>query len=101
MYASCLTRYVGSMSSVTRTTMPNAPSPTGSPAKSGADRSALLTSPSAATYSRPASAADRIWLPLPEPWVPVAVAPAMEMCGSEPRLCSAQPRSWSHAASAP
>jgi len=32
---------------------------------------------------------------------PVAVAPAMEMCGREPRLNSAQPRSWSQAASAP
>ena len=46
-------------------------------------------------------AADRILLRLPEPWVPVAAAPAMEMCGSEPRLCSAQPFFSSQDASTP
>jgi len=101
VYASCLTRYVGSMSRVTRTTIPNAPRPTGIPSKSGCSRPVRRSSPSAATYSRPATAADRIRFPLPEPWVPVAVAPAMEMCGSEPRLASARPRSCSQAASTP
>ena len=37
----------------------------------------------------------------PEPCVPVAQAPAIEMCGSEPRLRSAQPASFSFPASSP
>ena len=41
------------MSRVTRTTIPNAPRPTAIPSKSGSDRPARLSSPSAATYSRP------------------------------------------------
>ena len=36
-------------------------------------------------------AVDRIPFASPDPWVPVAVAPATEMCGSEPVLCSAKP----------
>ena len=31
----------------------------------------------------------------PDPCVPVAIAPPIEMCGSEPRLCSAKPASCS------
>ena len=89
------------MSRVTRTTMPNAPRPTGMPSKPSSFLVAWRSSPSAATYSMPAIAADRILLPLPDPWVPVAVAPAMEMCGSEPRLCSAQPLLSSQDASTP
>ena len=38
---------------------------------------------------------------VPEPWVPVAQAPATEMCGSEPRLGSASPCSCSYRASSP
>ena len=38
---------------------------------------------------------------LPEPCVAVAVAPPTEMCGSDPRLCSAKPRSSSQRASSP
>ena len=37
----------------------------------------------------------------PEPCVPVAVAPPTLMCGSEPMLRSAQPRSSSQTASTP
>ena len=39
--------------------------------------------------------------PSPEPWVPVAQAPATEMCGSEPRLCSAFPSACSAAVTSP
>src|ERR1700756_2131358 len=57
------------MSRVIRTTMPNAPRPTGMPSKPSSSLVACLISPSAATYSMPAIAADRILLPLLEPGV--------------------------------
>jgi hypothetical protein len=100
-YMSCRTRYEGSTSSATRVMTPNAPSPAASPASSGSCRPTRRSSPPAPTYSRPAMAADRTWLPAPEPWVAVAVAPAMETCGSDAKLRSAQPRACSHAASTP
>ena len=37
----------------------------------------------------------------PEPWVAVAIAPAIEMCGSDARLCSATPCAASASASSP
>ena len=38
---------------------------------------------------------------LPDPCVPVAIAPATEMWGSDARLCNATPLAWSTGASSP
>ena len=45
--------------------------------------------PSAVTSSMAETAVERLPLLLPEPWVPVAQAPATEMCGREARLWTA------------
>ena len=77
------------MSSSNRVITPKAPRPTASAFRSGFERSTVTSEPSAFTSSTADTAVDRMPLRSPEPWVPVAVAPATEMCGSEPVLCSA------------
>ena len=49
--------------------------------------------------SRAVTALERLPLRVPEPWVPVAAAPATEMWGSEPRLWRARPSASSTGAS--
>ncbi len=58
-------------------------------------------SPSAVIMSTEDTAVARFPLVGPEPWVAVAHEPATEMCGSEPRLCSASPAAWSRSLSSP
>ena len=67
------------------------------PSKSGSPRSASTMSPVEVTSCRARTAVAR--LPVPDPCVPVAIAPATEMCGSEARLCSAArpSRCWASA----
>jgi len=79
------------MSRTRRVTTPRAPRCTTAPGKEPSPRPISAMSPSAVTISRAATAAARFWLAGPEPWVPVAQAPATEMCGSEARLRSAKP----------
>src|SRR5690606_28738821 len=77
----------------------SAPRATTAPGKSSAPRSRVTRAPSAVTSSRARTAADRLWLPGPEPWVPVATEPATEMCGSDARFASANPAACSSVAS--
>src|SRR5580698_7025387 len=93
----------GTRSSVRLVTIPRAPSaittpPNRSPSPS---RLSVTTSPPAVTICRADTAVARLPLAFPEPCVPVAHAPAIEMCGSEPRLRSAQPAPFSGPASSP
>ena len=83
--------------------MPRAPSPTTAPGNrpASASRSRVSRLPSAVTSSIARTAAGRLRLRSPEPWVAVAQAPATEMCGSEPRLGSAQPAASSRRARLP
>ena len=87
--------YAGWVRSVTAVTMPSRPSPT------AVSCGMVTSSPPAVTSSYSVTAAARHGLPSPEPWVPVAQAPATEMCGSEPRLCSARPARSSGPTSSP
>ena len=80
---------------------PNIPSPTAIAASAGCARSTVCSVLSAPTTSSATTAVARIPLASPDPWVPVAVAPAIEMCGSEPVLCSAKPWECSAAANSP
>jgi hypothetical protein len=83
----------GTRSSVKLTTTPSAPSATTAPPKQSlsASRLSVTRSPAAVTSSTARTAVARLPLRIPEPWVPVAQAPATEMCGSDPRFGSAQP----------
>ena len=90
--------------SVSRVTTPSAPSPTTAPANvsgspSADERDDLPVGRSPAPW--PSTAVARLPLPSPEPWVAVAHAPATEMCGSEARLCSANPAASSGPHSSP
>ena len=69
--------------------MPRAPSARTEPPKSGSPRRTVASEPSAVTSSTAPTAVGSEPLRLPDPWVPVDAAPATEMCGSDPRLCSA------------
>ncbi len=93
----------GTRSSVRLVTIPSVPSATTAPANASPSRSLLsfTTSPPAVTISSADTAVARLPLVSPEPCVPVAHAPAIEMCGSDPRLRSAQPASFSRPASSP
>jgi hypothetical protein len=82
---------VGPIASVTRVTMPNAPRLTTMPSKSCCPASTRRTLPSPTTISSPVTALDKALLPSPDPWVAVAIAPATVICGSDARLCSANP----------
>jgi hypothetical protein len=82
-------------------TTPSAPSPTTSPSKSGSPLEAVGVSPEAVTSSRPATAVARLPLASPEPWVPVATAPATEMWGNDARLARAIPSAARASASSP
>ncbi len=64
------------------------------PAKSGSPRLTVRSSPSGPMNSNAATAVARFPLRSPEPCVPVAIEPATEMWGSEAKLCSANPASW-------
>ena len=66
-------------------TTPRAPRATTAPGKSAPSRSRVrvTTSPPALTSSIPRTAVARLPLRSPEPWVPVAQAPAREMWGRE------------------
>ncbi len=75
--------------------MPSAPTETTTPSKSGCPRSKRRNSPSAVTSSIAVTTVANPPLVDPEPWVPVATAPATVTCGSDGRLWSAQPRPWS------
>src|ERR1039458_833277 len=92
-YTYCRTSYVGWISSVIRVITPRAPSPTTAPWKTSpsALRDSFTTSPAAVTISMPETAVARLPFFSPEPCVAVLHAPAMEMWGSEARLCSAKP----------
>ena len=86
------------MSRVRWVTTPSAPSATHRAREVGlaaADRS--TSEPSAVTSSTARTAVGSEPLRMPEPCVPVAQAPATEMCGSEPRLCRAIPLACSAA----
>ena len=63
------------------------------PSKSASPRASVRSSPFGPPSSTAATAAasDPMWSP--EPWVPVATAPATLMCGNDARLDRAQPRS--------
>ncbi len=90
-YTTWRTAYDGTSSSVTDTTTPTQPSDTTAPSKPGSPRRSSTRSPSPVTSSRPETADASPWLPEPEPWVPVATAPATDRCGSEARFGSARP----------
>ena len=79
------------MRSQRRVITPRQPSASTIPGKSGSSTVERTSSPSARTSSTPTTAVDRLPSRLPDPWVPVEHAPPTEMCGSDPRLCSAQP----------
>ena len=51
----------------------------------------VRSAPSAPTIRTARTAVARFPLRSPEPWVPVAIAPATEMWGSDAMLCSARP----------
>ena len=82
------------MSSVTFVTTPSAPRLTTRARERAwrpSSRENVSTSPSAVTSSSADTAVERLPFFTPEPCVPVAHAPAIEMCGSDARLCSAKP----------
>jgi hypothetical protein len=91
----CSTSNAGTTSRTSRVTTPSRPSATTAPAKRPSERSSTTTSPSGPTISTAATGDARHPLASPDPWVPVATDPATEMCGSDPRLGSAHPRSCS------
>ncbi len=83
-------------------TTPNAPSPITRPSKSGvSSRDTVTRSPPGTTRRIARTLAARTRLPTPEPCVPVAHAPATEMCGNEPRFGSANPAASSRCVSSP
>ncbi len=82
----------GTTSSVTAVTTPRPPRETGAPAEVS---STTEPSPRMTSTDRTAPASDRA----PEPWVAVAIAPAMVMCGSDGSVCRARPAAWSFGAS--
>ncbi|KDP92431.1 hypothetical protein W824_00305 [Clavibacter cf. michiganensis LMG 26808] len=61
----------------------------------------MTVSPSAVIISSAATAVPRLPLPMPDPWVAVAMAPPTEMCGSDARLWIARPSSPRSSASLP
>lgn len=61
----------------------------------------VTSEPSGLTSSTAQTAVDKMPLPSPEPCVPVAVAPATDIWGSDPVLCSANPCRCSLAARIP
>ena len=81
------------MARVSRVTTPSDPSETTLPGNvaGSSSREIVTSSPSARTMSIARTAVDRLPLRSPDPWVPVAQAPATEMCGSEARLWRAKP----------
>src|SRR4051794_9688310 len=85
------TSKAGSIRSHSRVITPRQPRASTIPEKSASSTVDLTSSPSAPTSSTPTTAVDRLPSLLPDPWVPVEHAPPTEMCGSEPRLCSAHP----------
>jgi hypothetical protein len=91
------TSNVGSIASSSAVTTPSAPSATrcassDSDAASDPDPDTCATSPDARTTSSPTTACASEGFRTPEPCVPVATAPAVEMCGRDARFPSAQPR---------
>ena len=82
-------------------TTPSAPSATTDPANPGSPRRTVRSSPDGPTSSTADTDAARILLLSPEPWVPVAHAPATMMCGSEPVLGNASPASSTGPTSSP
>ncbi len=102
-YTRWLTANVGSMASVRRVTIPNAPRPTVTASiNSGSSSREMLTrSPDAVASSMACTAVARLPLATPLPWVAVAHAPATEMCGNDARLARAHPSSCSRIASSP
>ena len=91
VYASAVTVYVGTVRSSTAVTTPNAPRPSAAAGNHAWSRSTRCVRPSASMISSAVTALERLPLRIPEPWVPVAAAPATEMWGSEPRLWRARP----------
>ena len=81
--------------------MPSAPSATTQPSKSVSPRAVERVSPSGPTHSTAATAEASDPMTSPEPCVPVATAPATEMCGSDAIDASAQPWRCSSAARSP
>jgi hypothetical protein len=59
----------------------------------------METDPSAVTISMPDTAVARLPFASPDPCVPVAHEPAIEICGSEARFCNAQPAEFRYEAS--
>ena len=95
------TSNVGTVASSTRITTPRAPSATTDPGKSASPRRSVSTSPEAVMSSSPTTSPASERVPSPEPWVPVATAPATEMCGREAMAVSARPRACRSAATSP
>ena len=82
-------------------TMPRAPRPTTVPSKSASPRETVRSRPAPSSRVRRVTAVASDRLPSPDPCVPVATAPATEMCGSDARLASAQPRACRRVATSP
>ena len=83
-------------------TTPSAPRPTTTPSKSGSPRAhGDDVAVGGDELDARATAVARLPLASPEPWVAVAIAPAIEMCGSDARLCSASPARPARSASSP
>jgi hypothetical protein len=80
---------------------PREPSETTIPSKFGSPRNTRSNEPSAETNSSPATAVARLPFLSPDPWVPVAIAPATVMWGRDARLWTAQPAEWSAVARSP
>src|SRR5699024_3558556 len=93
----------GTRSRVRWVTTPSVPSASTAPSKisGSASRESVSRSPPAVTISIARTVEARERWPSPEPWVPVALAPPTEMCGSEPMLGRARPRSAAARASSP
>ncbi len=87
----CATSNDGCTSKVRAVQMPSTPKLGSTPAKSAWLRSMPSNSPSAVTISTADTAAAKQRARSPEPWVPVEQAPATEICGREPMVCSAKP----------
>jgi hypothetical protein len=92
----------GTARSVTAVTTPSAPTLTRAARHaSGSSRSVTSTiDPSASTSSTACSPADRLGSRPPVPWVPVAVAPAIDCTSMSPRFSNANPSCHRNALSA-